>query len=43
MDIESHTMNHEDLTTLPVADLAYELGQSKQCLLDHAIDGNRLP
>jgi hypothetical protein len=40
MDIESHTMNHKDLTTLPVADLNYEIGQSKQCLLDHGINGN---
>ncbi|MGB8035079.1 MAG: polysaccharide deacetylase family protein [Nitrososphaeraceae archaeon] len=40
MDIESHSMNHKDLGTLPVADLDYEIGQSKQCLLDHGINGD---
>jgi hypothetical protein len=40
MDIESHSMNHKDLATLPVADLDYEIGQSKQCLLDHGINGD---
>jgi peptidoglycan/xylan/chitin deacetylase (PgdA/CDA1 family) len=40
MDIESHSMNHKDLTALPIADLDYEIGQSKQCLLDHGINGD---
>jgi peptidoglycan/xylan/chitin deacetylase (PgdA/CDA1 family) len=39
MDIESHSMSHKDLAALPVADLDYEIGQSKQCLLDHGING----
>ena len=39
-DIESHTMNHIDLTTLPLTDLNYEIGQSKQCLLDHGLNNN---
>jgi len=37
-DIEAHTMNHKDLTTLPLDEVDYELGQSKQCLLNHGID-----
>jgi peptidoglycan/xylan/chitin deacetylase (PgdA/CDA1 family) len=40
MDIESHSMNHKDLTTLSIADLDYEIGQSKQCLLNHGINEN---
>ena len=40
MDIESHSMNHKDLAALPVANLDYEIGQSKQCLLDHGINGD---
>src|SRR6188472_3322883 len=40
MDVESHSMNHKDLTTIPVADLDYEIGQSIQCLLGHGINGN---
>jgi peptidoglycan/xylan/chitin deacetylase (PgdA/CDA1 family) len=40
MDIESHSMNHKDLTTLSPADLDYEIGQSKQCLLNHGINEN---
>ena len=39
-DIESHTMNHIDLTTLSLTDLNYEIGQSKQCLLDHGLNNN---
>lgn len=34
-DIQSHTMNHKDLTKLSSKDLEYEIGASKQCLLDH--------
>ena len=37
-DIEAHTMNHKDLTTLSLDEVDYELGQSKQCLLNHGID-----
>ena len=40
MDIESHSMNHKDLAVLSVADVDYEIGQSKQCLLDHGINGD---
>ena len=40
MDIESHSMNHKDLAALPVANLDYEIGQSKQCLIDHGINGD---
>lgn len=34
-DIESHTMNHKDLTKLSAQALEFEVGQSKQCLADH--------
>lgn len=37
-DIESHSMTHKDLTTLSTEELDYEVGQSKQCLLEHGID-----
>ena len=37
-DIESHTMNHKDLTKLSAQALEFEIGQSKQCLLDHGIN-----
>lgn len=37
-DIESHTMNHDDLSKLSEAELQYEIGQSKQCLADHGIN-----
>ena len=37
-DIESHTMTHRDLTKLSAQALEYEIGQSKQCLLDHGIN-----
>jgi peptidoglycan/xylan/chitin deacetylase (PgdA/CDA1 family) len=39
-DIESHTMDHKDLTTLPLDQLNYEVGQSKQCLADHGVDSS---
>jgi peptidoglycan/xylan/chitin deacetylase (PgdA/CDA1 family) len=39
-DIESHTMDHKDLTTLPLDQVNYEVGQSKQCLADHGVDSN---
>ncbi|MGB8032560.1 MAG: polysaccharide deacetylase family protein [Nitrososphaeraceae archaeon] len=38
MDIEAHTMNHLHLNKLSSVDLDYEIGQSKQCLLDHGIN-----
>jgi Polysaccharide deacetylase len=37
-DIESHTMNHRQLTKLSNANLEYEVGQSKQCLVDHGMN-----
>ena len=37
-DIEAHTMDHKDLTTLPLVQVGYEVGQSKQCLADHGIN-----
>lgn len=37
-DIESHTMNHKDLAKLSSQALEFEIGQSKQCLLDHSIN-----
>jgi peptidoglycan/xylan/chitin deacetylase (PgdA/CDA1 family) len=35
-DIESHTMTHTDLDAKSDQNLTYEIGGSKQCLLDHA-------
>jgi peptidoglycan/xylan/chitin deacetylase (PgdA/CDA1 family) len=37
-DIESHTMDHADLSKLSEAELQYEIGQSKQCLANHGIN-----
>jgi Polysaccharide deacetylase len=37
-DIASHTMNHDDLSTLPPEKVEYEVAQSKQCLLDQGIE-----
>jgi peptidoglycan/xylan/chitin deacetylase (PgdA/CDA1 family) len=37
-DIEPHTMNHPDLKKLSSAELNFEIGQTKQCLLDHGIN-----
>ena len=37
-DIQSHTMNHKDLTKLSTQNLEFEIGQSKQCLKDHGIN-----
>lgn len=34
-DIQSHGVSHKDLTTVSVADLEYEVGGSKQSLLEH--------
>ncbi len=37
-DIESHTMSHKDLSKMSPQMLNYEIGQSKQCLLDYDIN-----
>ena len=37
-DIESHTMTHTDLNMKSQQNLVYEIGGSKQCLLDHGIN-----
>jgi len=37
-DIESHTMTHTDLNNKPLQTLEYEMGGSKQCLLNHGIN-----
>lgn len=34
-DIQWYSMNHKDLTKLSMEDLEYEIGNSKQCLLEH--------
>jgi peptidoglycan/xylan/chitin deacetylase (PgdA/CDA1 family) len=38
MDIEAHTMTHPNLNNLSSAGLDYEIGQSKQCLINHGIN-----
>jgi peptidoglycan/xylan/chitin deacetylase (PgdA/CDA1 family) len=36
MDIQAHTMNHINLNKMPtIEELNFEIGQSKQCLVDH--------
>ncbi len=37
-DIQSHGVSHKDLTTLSADDLEYQVGQSKQSLLEHGIN-----
>jgi len=37
-DIGSKTMTYKDLTKLSPSGLNYEIGQSKQCLLDHGVN-----
>ena len=37
-DIESHTMTHTNLNMKSQQNLTYEIGGSKQCLLDHGIN-----
>lgn len=37
-DIQAHTMTHKDLDKMSQKDLDYEIGQSKQCLLDRGIN-----
>jgi peptidoglycan/xylan/chitin deacetylase (PgdA/CDA1 family) len=39
-DIGSHTMNHADLSKTSKKETEYEIGDSKQCLLDHGINNN---
>ena len=41
--IGAHTMNHlRNLTSMPDSELNYEIGQSKQCLIDHGIPTNTI-
>jgi len=41
--IGSHTMNHlRNLTSMPDSELNYEIGQSKQCLVDHGIPSSAI-
>jgi peptidoglycan/xylan/chitin deacetylase (PgdA/CDA1 family) len=37
-DIASHTMNHADLSKTSKKETEFEVGGSKQCLLDHGIN-----
>ena len=37
-DIGSHTMNHVDLSKTSKKETQFEIGDSKQCLLDHGIN-----
>ena len=37
-DIQAHGMSHKDLTTLSAGGLEYEVGQTKQCLLEHGFN-----
>ena len=39
-DIESHSMNHIPLDDLSQQQLNYEIGQSKQCIIDHSVGTN---
>lgn len=39
-DIESHSMNHIPLDDLSQQQLNYEIGQSKQCIIDHNVSTN---
>ena len=36
-DIESHSMHHIRLDDLSQQQLNYEIGQSKQCIIDHSV------
>lgn len=38
MDIQSHTLTHPSLNGLSQSQLDYEIGQSKQCFLDHGVN-----
>jgi peptidoglycan/xylan/chitin deacetylase (PgdA/CDA1 family) len=36
--IGAHTMNHlRNITSMPISELNYEIGNSKQCIIDHGI------
>jgi peptidoglycan/xylan/chitin deacetylase (PgdA/CDA1 family) len=37
-DIQSHGVSHKDVTALSASDLEYEVGQSKQSLLEHGFN-----
>ena len=37
-DIQAHTMTHPHLDKLTTSELEFEIGESKQCLLDHGIN-----
>ena len=37
-DIGSHTMNHDDLSKMSEKEIEFEVGKSKECLLDHGIN-----
>ena len=37
-DIGSHSMDHKDLSQLSKKMVNFEVGESKQCLLDHGIN-----
>src|SRR5215210_2109983 len=37
-DMQAHGMSHKDLTTLSDSGLEYEVGQTKQCLLEHGFN-----
>ena len=37
-DIGSHTMNHDDLSKMSDKEIEFEVGKSKECLLDHGIN-----
>jgi peptidoglycan/xylan/chitin deacetylase (PgdA/CDA1 family) len=37
-DIGSHSMSHTDLAKMSEQMVNFEVGQSKQCLLDHGIN-----
>jgi peptidoglycan/xylan/chitin deacetylase (PgdA/CDA1 family) len=41
--VGAHTMNHlRNLTSMPDSELNYEIGQSKQCLIDHGIPSSAI-
>lgn len=37
-DIQAHTMTHPHLNKLTTSELEFEIGESRQCLLDHGIN-----
>lgn len=38
LDIQSHGMNHDKISLMSQSQLDYEIGDSKQCLLDHGVN-----